>query len=427
MAFHGMSLLAEDSSEPEAVERRLLQAHCKPCADDKPCKSIRWQIKHPGHVMVYPEPDNMTTPLGLVWKCDLRSGYPILDYSDQQWLKLTDEEGFKPGYIQVLQSDSGSKPRPVVAEVTASFEAELGCDACVEGGEDSCLSSQCCKNPGHMCYQSGGSWATCKYGCTPRDGDKCLPLGTRSWAPSLPGFPTLYCFQLMRPDGYEPGLVKAQIQAGAGIFSCDGFDVYSIEGDTSLGKTPIGVEVKTVYCEPHDVGRSKDGFAANTEIFLSAWSAVKDRDQWSSYAWTIKMDPDAVIVPDRVRTHIMAKWLDGSEQSAFFRTCNLSPGNPDYPMMYGALELISREALKTFFKDGQQCRGWIPVYSYGEDLYLTKCLERLGAGPLDDFVLVGDDRCKGGACWDHAFAAFHEHKDIDSWMKCWSDTVNGSI
>jgi hypothetical protein len=139
------------------------------------------------------------------------------------------------------------------------------------------------------------------------------------------------------------------------------------------------------------------------------------------------MDPDAVIVPDRVRVHIMSKWLDGMEQSAFFRTCNLAPNNPDYPMMYGALELVSRQALVTFFTDGEQCRSWMPVSSYGEDLYLTKCLERLGVGTQDDFVLVGDDRCKGGACWDHAFAAFHEHKDVDSWMKCWSDTVNGSI
>jgi hypothetical protein len=61
----------------------------------------------------------------------------------------------------------------------------------------------------------------------------------------------------MRPDGYEPGLVRAQVARGAGIFGCDGFDVYSIQGDTNLGKTPKGQEVRTVYCEPHDVGRSR--------------------------------------------------------------------------------------------------------------------------------------------------------------------------
>jgi len=440
VVFDGSSLLEEDPlarsvSETVSVavrraQGRLLQDaddYCTPCAEDAPCKSTQWQIKHPGHVMVYPEPDNRTTPLGMAWNCDLRSGYPVLSGHHQQWLKLTDEKGGKPGYIQIMQSHSGGDPQPVAAEVTASFEEELDCDACVEGGENSCLSSQCCKNPGHKCYQSSEYWATCQYACTPSNEDQCLQLGTRSWAPELPGFPTLYCWQLMRPDGYEPDLVRAQVAKGAGIFGCDGFDVYSIEGKTPLGKTPKGQKVQTVSSEPHDVGRSKDGFAANVEIFLNAWNAVEGRDQWRQHAWTIKMDPDAVMVPDRVRVHIMSKWIDGTERSAFFRTCNRFPSSSDYPMMYGAMEVISREALRTFFKHGEQCRGWFPVAAYGEDLYLTKCLQGMNADILDDFVLVGDDRCKGGACWDHAFAAFHEHKDIDGWMQCWSDTGNGSI
>jgi len=431
MVFNGSSMLAEDTSgrnfsELVAAKRRLAQdtdVDCTPCADDEPCMSVLWQINHPGHLMVYPKPNNETTPLGLVWKCDVRSGYPISSSDHQQWLKLTDEDSGKPGYIHIVHHNR----QPVVAEVTASSKAELNCDACVEGGGDSCLNSQCCKNPGHKCYQSNEYWASCKYGCTPSENDKCLQLGTRSWAPQLPGFPTLYCWQLMRPDGYEPDLVRAQVARGAGIFGCDDFDVYSIEADKQLGLTPKGRNVTTVYCEPHDVGRSKDDTAANTEIFLNAWDAVKARGSWGSHGWTIKMDPDAVVVPNRLRVHIMSAGTDGMEQSVFFRTCNLQPENPDYPMMYGALEAISRKALDTFFRDGDQCQHWLPMADYGEDLFITKCLQRLGVGALDDYSLVGDDRCKGGACWDHTFAAFHEFKNVDDWMRCWEDTLNGRI
>jgi len=370
----------------------------------------------------------------MMWKCDLAEGYPI----HGGWLKITGEEGGKTAYVQIPHKHlthritdparaSSEVVKPALVEVTAADAREMACDTCVEGEGASCQSAWCCKNPGQACYQSTDGTASCKYTCTPSDKDQCLQLGARSWAPQLPGFPTLYCWQLTRPDGYEPGLVKEQVKRGAGIFDCDDFDVFSVIGDVPLGRTPRGRDVQTVYCEPHDVGRSKDDTAANTEIFLNAWDAVKARGSWGSHGWTIKMDPDAVVVPNRLRVHIMSAGTDGMEQSVFFRTCNLQPENPDYPMMYGALEAISRKALDTFFRDGDQCQHWLPMADYGEDLFITKCLQRLGVGALDDYSLVGDDRCKGGACWDHTFAAFHEFKNVDDWMRCWEDTLNGRI
>jgi hypothetical protein len=348
-------------------------------------------------------------------------------YRMGDWLKLADETSGKAAYIQILEPTGDGSFSPVVEEVTAHHEEDLKCDPCTEGGEGSCLDSQCCKNPGQKCYKKNDFWASCKYTCNPTDQDRCEEIGHRSWTPRLPGFPTLYCWQLMRPYGYELDLVKVQVQAGAGIFACDGFEVLSEQGDMSLGKTPSGTEVATLYSEPHNVGRSKDGTAANTEIFVNAWNAVRDKGKWSEFSWVIKMDPDAVIAPDRTRIHIMQRWLNGEDKNCFFRTCNRFPNNPDFPMMYGAMELLSKKAAEVFFSDGWKCNSWYPVAQYGEDLFLSKCLQSLGSETIDDFVLVGDDRCMGGACWDHTYAAYHEYKSADDWMRCWGETNNGTI
>lgn len=388
---------------------------CQPCSDMVRCSGMAWQILREGPVMVFPEADNMSDPSGLGWKCDIVQGYRMGD-----WLKITDGE---PGYVQIRDAEGVA-----VAESTAQFPEEAEeCAPCTEGSDTSCLESRCCKTPGHKCYQKNDYWATCKHTCTPNDQDRCDHLGYRSWTPRLPGFPTLYCWQLARPDTYEGELVRAQIRDGAGIFACDGFDVFAAQGDLVLGTLPDGSEVRTIYSEPHEVGRSKDGTAANTEVFYSAWIAIRDRGAWSRYAWVIKMDPDAVLVPDRIRIRIMQRWFDGYDKRCFFRTCNRFPDNPDFPMMYGAMELLSHAALDTFFTDGYKCIDWFPVRSYGEDLFLTKCLQKMGVEAVDDYQIVGDDRCMDGACWDHTYAAFHEYKDVDGWMRCWHETSNGSI
>jgi len=428
IGFNDFPFLVEDTSEQGAL--------CAPCSDNATCKSIQWQVRYPGHVVVYSEPNHSAEALGLMWKCDLAHGYPIRG----GWLKITGGKDWKTAYVQIFHNNNlthrsrdptraaSEADEAALAEVTAADAREMACDACVEGEGVSCQAARCCKNPGQACYQSTDGKASCRYACTPSGEDRCLQLGARSWAPQLPGFPTLYCWQLARPDGYEPGLVKEQVKRGAGIFACDDFDVFSIHGDVPLGRTPAGRDVRTVHCVPHDVGRSKDNTAGNTEIFLNAWDAVKARDSWGSYGWTIKMDPDAVLVPNRLRVHIMSAGADGMKKGVFFRTCNVHPKNPDYPMMLGALEAISRKALDTFFRDGDQCQHWLPMADYGEDLFITKCLQRLDVSALDDYSLVGDDRCdRSLACWDHTFAAFHAFKNVVDWVKCWEDTFNGSF
>jgi len=236
-----------------------------------------------------------------------------------------------------------------------------------------------------------------------------------SWQTDTP----LFCWSVSRRWEYEADIMRSQLSNGAGIFACDGFAVLSDENWT-VGRGPgerIG-EVNTVVFEGAPVGQSKDGTAGNAELFMHAWDALMTKTFALQYDFVVKVDPDAVIVADRLRDHLRPYvW-----QPAYFRNCNAWPGDSDFPMMFGALEAISKEGLKMYRDNMWRCQTDFDSWwrSWGEDLFMHKCLRHLGVGPKDDFSLIGDGLCKkDNNCANSGFAAFHPFKWADGWMNCW--------
>merc|ERR550525_2224150 len=90
---------------------------------------------------------------------------------------------------------------------------------------------------------------------------------------------------------------------GIGIFGCEQYDVFSSEGNIWLGDGPLGA-VRTQHFDPAPVTKSVDGTAANTALFMNVWEAVKWVGRYKFTDWTLKVDPDAVIFPIRIRTHL---------------------------------------------------------------------------------------------------------------------------
>lgn len=236
------------------------------------------------------------------------------------------------------------------------------------------------------------------------------------------GDPSLFCWSVSLNWGYEADVMRAQLSAGAGIFSCDGFAVVS-ETEWNIGRGPGGRigEVNTLIFEGAEVGVSKDGTAGNTELFVKSWDAILERTLVLEFDWTIKVDPDAVVLADRLRDHLK----DKTGSTVFVRNCNAQPDSPDFPMMFGSLEAISREALQTYKDAGHRCMNELNWKSWGEDYFLGKCLPHLGVSPADDFSIVSDGVCTKVDCWDGSAAAFHPFKGVDEWMGCWrSATAN---
>jgi hypothetical protein len=227
-----------------------------------------------------------------------------------------------------------------------------------------------------------------------------------------PGSPSMYCFAVARGGTYEVEIMRAQSKQKAGIYCCDAQEV--LGDDLSAVDTHIDmVEAST----------SKDGTSANVGTFLNAWRTVGKGGRYKDYDFTIKVDPDTVLVAHRLRIR-----LEGLRGNTYMPNCDLRdryPDSPDYPMMIGSIEVLSREAVDTFLEGKERCQRELPWQDLGEDLFLDKCLALLGAEQAGDYSLLQDANCRGVDCRAFDSAAFHHFKSPKEWLGCWRKAVNG--
>mmetsp|Transcript_28739 Transcript_28739/g.89678 ORF Transcript_28739/g.89678 Transcript_28739/m.89678 type:complete len:625 (+) Transcript_28739:82-1956(+) len=300
---------------------------------------------------------------------------------------------------------------------------------CSKTGTENCLHTRCCKEEGMQCYRNDDKWAGCLPSCTQWkkmevNGElvnektnkswSCEKLGTRT--PRAWGTPSLFCFSVFRLYHEEANLMRNQLSKGIGIFSCDNYATFCADRGASLGDGPLG-PLKTVHFQPAPVGRSKDGTAGNTALFMNVWEAVKWDGRYQTADWTIKADPDAVVIASRLRQKLKVH----TGHPSFILTCGKA-GMPDGPMMFGSVEAISTQALHAYFNSESTCRS-LPWQSWGEDLWMGNCLKSLGVSAVGDFGMVSDGVCLYANCGDPNAAAFHPFKTVRNWMSCYWGAV----
>jgi len=239
----------------------------------------------------------------------------------------------------------------------------------------------------------------------------------------------LFCFTVMRSWGNDLEILEAQSSRRAGIFGCDERMILS-DKEIDLGKTPG--EDRTIAISGHDSILSEGaGLYKNSDLFLKIWDAV-DRDGRYKYMdWTVKVDPDAVFLPDRLKVR-----LGGGSHSkhhpTFFANCGAkvdvqSSEHPNF--MYGALEVFSQAAVTTYFKGKHRCQNEIragAAHSMWEERYMTKCLELLGVAmnTWRNLHLLSDAHCDNSKeipdCAGNA-VAFHNFSTPEAYLQCWAD------
>jgi len=288
-----------------------------------------------------------------------------------------------------------------------------------------CLDTQCCHAVNTQCYMKSEYWGSCKESCSsepdPNDGNKtwsCNTEGPRSWGLSIKGYPSLFCFSLFMASSYEYPLLQSHLKANAGIFQCDGYDVFAAENAT-LGVSKDGIEVEAIPIPKIGVGVSQDGTAGNAKLFMAVWDKVIAGGRFKNYDWTIKVDPDAVLVAWRIRDHMRPH----IGETVYVVNCNKFPGSPNFPMMYGAVEIFSSSAMIQYSQLSWKCGQQLPWGSWGEDYYMTHCMDFIGVGRIGDFGVLGDNVCTGANCADGGIASFHPFKSEASWMQCWGQAT----
>lgn len=164
--------------------------------------------------------------------------------------------------------------------------------------------------------------------------------------------------------------------------------------------------METIEFPGAEIVTSIDGTAGNTWMFVHAWNAVIDSGKWRDHAFICKVDPDAVFIPDRVRTHVQHY----VNEDMFVINCMVGD------MIYGALEVFSYQAIKQWMMRKDECND---ANVFGEDKYMTLCMDTLGAVRVHDTSIMGDKLCGTFSdCSNGGNAAFHPFKDAASFNEC---------
>jgi len=234
--------------------------------------------------------------------------------------------------------------------------------------------------------------------------------------------PSLFGFSVMTP-GPEVSLLLSQFEKQAGIFACNQYAVISVQ-HISLGKDECGEDVWTWFnpslrSVPMGTLDATHGVTTNswlnTGTFINAWDMLMASPIIWKHAWIIKADPDAVILPDRVRAHV-ARYTGVPH---YVLNCNFQ----GQLKIFGAVEVFSLPAIAAYHNKPWVCKkmGW---QGWGEDSYMQNCMDALGVANVVDLDLVGDARCRYRACEDGAVAAFHPFKDVGAYWGCWGKAVS---
>jgi len=244
--------------------------------------------------------------------------------------------------------------------------------------------------------------------------------------------PTLFCTAMMMPYGYETELLRAQYSHGkVGLFSCDKFKVYS---NRSIVLSPEGespnVTTGVIDGPMAGVLGGKFHTVLNTQVFLRFWKKViANEDAWAC-DWIVKLDPDTMFVPVRLKALLLTKegplGKEHPKHGLWLNNCGVG--------LHGPIEVLSRGALETFRFGHLKCEEGKPAKHGQEDWFLRDCFHELGIQKVDAYNLLfeGTMACQERPSSWHPYrppcfapqVAFHPFKAVASWMHCHQETAN---
>jgi len=231
----------------------------------------------------------------------------------------------------------------------------------------------------------------------------------------------LFCFALIAPWRFESGLLSLMREHNTSIFACDEHTVYS---NTSLDAA-AGVEVSLVKSDLRAITGGGFPTPLNLNVFMAAWWQVITDGTFLRCDWTVKVDPDSVFLPSRLR-RILPRHSDGPH-GVYLNNCRLG--------LRGSLEVFSRKAVLRWGSGSEEClmrSEGADVCNgpclWGEDQFIDWCLSKVLHVKRDDaFGLLLDERCTPPqgwtACSDTSRVAYHPFKDEGAYTQCLFSTI----
>lgn len=230
------------------------------------------------------------------------------------------------------------------------------------------------------------------------------------------------CFAVMRSNakkqehGGELSLLREQAKECVGIFGCNGYLVFS-DQPKALAPGAHACVLKDFAAQRHVPGALTATWV-NTAAFLAAWDTILADGRYKMNDWTVKVDPDAVFLPERLKKHLQEKGYPGNvAEGVYIRNC---PSGPRGLQLFGSIEVVSKNAVLKYAATKDRCRNEVDHTLVGEDYWLQKCLDLIGVTPETDPAILSDGYCSQSVPDCNAgSAAFHPFKIPLAWFECY--------
>jgi len=285
------------------------------------------------------------------------------------------------------------------------IQIEPSMPACSKAGEN-CMSTGCCQVSGHSCFTKGPGRAQCNETCTAgQKGFTCDVIAPHSVPVAQPLGQNLYCFSVytentgnLTAPNHELELLNIAASRGAGIFACEQWDVFSDVSVPIKANGRVTIKVEDTFGEFHQLKRKDSGTWVNWALFYQVWIKVREVAKWQSADYTIKVDADAVFVPQRLRNWLSTKPGD-SPHGLYYENCpNVAYG------FFGHLEIMTKTAVQVLTQYLENCHAeFAPCANdgcdwkfgaWGEDVFAQRCMDHHYVDKVEAFDVATDGACK---------------------------------
>eukprot|EP00405_Crypthecodinium_cohnii_P011914 CAMPEP_0206438822 /NCGR_PEP_ID=MMETSP0324_2-20121206/11860_1 /ASSEMBLY_ACC=CAM_ASM_000836 /TAXON_ID=2866 /ORGANISM="Crypthecodinium cohnii, Strain Seligo" /LENGTH=439 /DNA_ID=CAMNT_0053906357 /DNA_START=1 /DNA_END=1320 /DNA_ORIENTATION=+ len=309
-------------------------------------------------------------------------------------------------------------------------DPEMCCSMCQ--GTSKCLSFTWVQDAGldgcpSQCWLKGGEpkWTDKKSGVVSGLPPPRAPFPSSKELAALQAPPkekklggSFFCFSLMVPGSYEEDLLKFQHEEKISIFGCDEWDVYTnrtIHIAPGLTTSLVPVDLTVTF--------GGDSYTAlNSWIFIAVWKKVIDDGRHMTHDWVVKVDPDAVFFPERLRP--IAEQYKGL---GYINNCKYG--------LHGPIEVISGQALKVLEADykasydgkaPKQCVEKLHFGLWGEDFFLSRCLWQIHNITREtEGALMCEAHCDCPDWYwcDGDRVTYHPFKRTDMYRQCMANSI----
>jgi len=215
-------------------------------------------------------------------------------------------------------------------------------------------------------------------------------------------------------------MLTAQLGNAAGIFGCDEHKVLSYGVGMELGDVLQTAEIPKLQSSTHQgADLEKEELL---EVFMRAWRLVLRDGRFRSHDWTVKVEPNTVFFPERLRERV--RWAHPGSSGLFVLSCNrYGP-----PSMLRAVEALSRDAVLGYESGRDRCEEHRAEHKdLGENEFIQWCLNLLGVGSTYYSDMVADDACWPGSCDSAEKVAFHPFSSVGGYLRCWEQANDAAL